>query len=258
VYGISSNGKDAISKAVEDLFDSLALRILGDMPKLRHKKYLAMSAKPNLNLAHLFVQSMNNRSPNSIERDVLKGMLESSQGYIDTLKGKTKSSVIDRINSLIMEAQAKKETADGRLIHKIINDELSKAKSHLKMIVESEGTKFRNLGTMMNLTRMAASVGDNDPNLFITEPRDKFTCKDCLKNHFLPDGITPRIFKLSEIKQGYLSKADRDAGQVSIHGQHPNCRASVTYLSRGFGFKNGSLAYIAQDYDEYQKQRNPK
>jgi hypothetical protein len=253
MIGISSSSKEKIAAVVEDMFDNIALHFIGDIPRLRNKKMLVISSKPNLGLSHLFVQAMANRTPNSIEKDVLKSLLESAFNYIESLKQRTKSNVTERIDGLIRESKLQNRKPDEREIQDILADELQKSKSHLKAIAESEATKLRNLGTMMDITRVAASIGDNDPTVFFVVVKDGATCKECIRLHLLPDQVTPRLWKFSELKQGYHKRGEENP---SAFGLHPHCRCTLTYLSEGFGFDvHGKVSYKREDYNAYARQR---
>lgn len=233
------------------MFDKIALQFIGDIPKLKYKKLLLISSKPNYGLPHLFIQAMKNKTPNPIEQDVLKGMLDSSHGYIEGLKNRTKTNVAERIDEIVKTAKLRNTKVDNRQIEDAIGDELEKAKSHLRTIIEAESTKLRNVGTMMDISRVAASIGDRDPLVFFVVVRDGATCKECLRLHLKPDG-TPKVWKFSELKQGYYKRGEETP---SAFGLHPHCRCTLTYLSKGFGFKGGRVAYISENHDEFHKQR---
>lgn len=253
MFGISSSGKEALSKIVEDIFDNVALQLIGDIPKLQDKKRLIISSEPNFNLAHLFVQAMKNRTPNTVERDALKSLLTTSHGYIESLKSKTMASVTDRIDGLAREARMQKRTIRKEDVQAIIDEEFKKAKTHLTVIAEAESTKFRNFGTMMDITRVSSSVGDEDPTVFFVVVKDNVTCKECLRLHLMDDGVTPRLWKLSQLKQSYHK---RGADAPSAFGLHPHCRCTLVYLTRGFSFdKYGKLTYKEEQYDAYLLQR---
>src|SRR6266404_5279748 len=106
MIGMSSAGKDQIKALIEEMFDKLALSFLGHIPRLAHMKYLAISGQKNLGLAHLFVQSMANKNPNMFEQDALKSLLESTYGYIDSLKSRTQSNLTESVDGIIKEAKA--------------------------------------------------------------------------------------------------------------------------------------------------------
>lgn len=252
MIGISSNGKEAIGQIVEDVFDKIALHLIGNIPRLKNKKLLILNTRPNYGLAHLFVQSMSNKSPNEIEKDALKSLLDSSYGYIDSLKSKTRANLTERIDGIVKEAKAKGQKVDEEEIQAVITDEMSKARSHLKAIAESESTKLRNAGSMMEISRVAAGVGDDDPTVFFVVVRDGKLCSECQRLHLNSNG-TPRVWKFSELKQGYHKRGEDNP---SAFGLHPHCRCTLTYLSKGFGFdKSGRVTYKTENHDEYSKQR---
>jgi hypothetical protein len=252
MIGISSSGKESINRVVEDIFDKIALQLIGDIPKLKYKKLLLISSQPNYGLANLFVQAMANKTPNAIEQDALKSLLESSHGYIESLKNKTRSNVTERIDGLVKEAKARRQSLTESQVEDVIQEELSKARSHLKAIVEAESTKLRNVGSAMDISRVAASVGDDDPTVFFVVVRDGKLCDECQKLH-LNDKGTPRVWKFSELKQGYHKRGEE---HPSAFGLHPHCRCTLTYLSQGFGFdKHGKVTFKSPDHNEFHRQR---
>lgn len=253
MYGISSSAKDAIARVVETVFDNLAFHLIGNIPRLKGKKMFVIDTQPKEGLAHLFIQAMNNRAPNTIERDALKGLLDSAYGYIESLKAKTRTEVAERIDAIAREARTRGETIAESQIQAIIAEEMEKAGSHMKLITESESTKMRNLGTAMDITRRAASVGDEDPTVFFIVIRDGHTCKECVRLHLNPDG-TPRVWKFTELKQGYHKRSEDNP---SAFGLHPHCRCTLAYLSSGFGFdQKGMLTWKKFGHDEYRRQRS--
>lgn len=252
MFGISSVGKEALNKIVDDLFDNIALQFIGDIPKLQSKKRLVISHQPNMGLSHLFVQAMANKPPNALEKDFLKSLLESAHGYIESLKNKTRSNITESLDGLAREAKLQNRKLIMEEVQTVLRDELKKAKSHLVTIAESESTKFRNLGTMMDISRVSSSLGDNDPTVFFVVVKDQVTCKECVRLHLLDDQVTPRLWKLSELKQSYHKRGN---DTPSAFGLHPHCRCTLTYLSEGFGFdKTGKLKYRREGYDAYSGQ----
>jgi len=254
MIGVSGSGKDGIGKIIEEMFDQIALSLLGNIPRLRNKKFMVINTQPNMGLAHLFVQAMQNKPLNSIEQEFLKGLLETADGYIESLKNKTKSNLTDRIDGIAREAKIKNEKVDAAVVRQAISEEMKKARANLIAIAESEATKLRNMGTLMDITRVASSLGDNDPTVFFVVVKDGVACKECVRLHLMPDGVTPRLWKFSQLKQGYHKRGEDNP---SAFGLHPHCRCSLTYLSRSFGFdESGKLKYVDQGHDEYKKQ-NP-
>lgn len=256
MIGISGRAKDTIGSIVDDMFDNIALQLIGEIPRLKNKKLAIISMENHFGLAHLFVQAMQNRMPNQIERDLLRGLLASTDGYIESLKNKTRSNVTEGIDGLAREAGLAKDKVAGEMVQALVAEEMKKARAHMTAIVESEASKLRNLGTLMNISRMATSVGDNDPTVFFVVIKDGVTCKECIRLHLLPDQITPRLWKFSELKQGYHK---RNEDNPSAFGLHPHCRCTLVYLSKGFSFdEQGKTAYESENFDAYKSQRQVK
>lgn len=247
--GLSSKAKEALNQVVEDVFDRISLQFIGDIPKLKGKKHLVISSQRNFGLPHLFVQAMGNKPPNMFEQDFLKGLLDSAHAYIEALKNRTRASISERIDGLAREAQLKKQKMREEDVQSVLDEELGKARTHLLAIAESESTKLRNLGTAVDISRVASDLSDSDPTVFFVVIKDGVTCKECIRLHLMPDYVTPRLWKFSELKQGYHKRGENNA---SAFGLHPHCRCTLTYLSRGFGFdKDGRVKYIREGHDAF-------
>lgn len=247
--------KKFIEQVVDDAFEKTARDMLGYIPGDQKKTIIFASKRPSHTLADLFVKSMRDHAPSSLERDTLKGLIRIAYNFIAGLKERTKASVVSKVDAIVRESSHDGGRAKAADIQKAIEEEMSKARSHMKTIAEAEGTKSRNMGAAMDIIKVGASIGNPDPNCFFIVKRDEFTCKHCINNHLNPDG-TPKVFKLSEIATSYLSSDDRKAGKVSCAGQHPNCRCSLSILAPGWGFKDGKVAWVGIGHDELVKQRS--
>jgi hypothetical protein len=254
MHGISSQSKTQIDKVVSDLFDKTALRLLGPIPKLHHKKHTLLGFAEGITLATLFVQAMNNNWLNNIEQDVITGILGGAFGYIEALKSKTTSSISERIDGLAREARIAKEPIAETKLNEVIQEELGKAKSGMERIAASEATKTRNLGSLMTITKKAAEMGEKDPIVYFVVIRDNVTCESCVRVNLMPDKVTPRLYRLSELSAGYFKRGDT---VPSILGNHPHCRCSLVVAPTGYGFdKKGFLTFVGLDHNELDKQRN--
>lgn len=253
MYGISSSGKDRIKELVEKLFDKIALKLLGRIPSLRNKNIFFNANLPTL--GNIFIQSLGNRRPNPVEEDALRGLLDSSHGYIEALKHATRSNVIEQVDGLIKQARLNGDKVSSEQIEEVLKEQLDKAKNGLKLVAESEGTKIRNVGSAVDIARVASERNIEDPDVFFLVLRDKHTCEWCLRNHFYTSSV-PKVFKLSQINHGFLSTAEKRAGEVSVCGQHPSCRCSLQMMAPGYGFKNGKLEYVSPAYSEYDSQNS--
>lgn len=254
MYGISSSAKKRIHEFVDDFFDNVSTGLLGQLPQYRDKKNIIITSKPNLTLADLFLKSLGSK-PLPKEREALKNLLSTTEEYISSLRSKTKAQIVESVDSYVKERALKNERASTVEIKNRINEVLNKSKAHLKTIAESETTKASNMGKALQIGKVAASQGVQDPSVFFVVLRDNKTCHHCISAHLMPDLITPRVYKLSEVKFSYLKKEER-GNSVSITGQHANCRCRLTFLAPNFGFKAGQVAWIGEGHDEYKTQRS--
>lgn len=251
--GLTPDKRKVIESTVEELFNKLVHGFVGVKPK--SKKMIFTTKTPDETLAHLYVKGLQNKTPSRMKKNIAKNMLKTTMGYITSLRDKTKSNVVDKIDSLIKESQMSGEDIDVIKISEALDAEMGKAKRHFKTIAETEATKIRNTSVAMNIMDVSASIGVDDPTVFFVVVRDGSTCKWCIDNHLLPDKVTPKVFKMSEVKTSYLSKEERENGSVSLSGAHPHCRCSLVICNPGFGFKGGKIAWIGLGHDEYKKQR---
>ncbi len=251
MYGVSSSGKEAIEIAVHRMFDALAYKLLGNIPKLRNKSPF-FGSSPEMSLAHIFIQALGGKEPNHIQRDVLKSILNSSYGYIESLKNKTGSNIAEAVDALVKEAKLQNGRVSSAQITEVISTEMDKAQSHLKTIAEAETTKTRNIGHMTDIIGQAQIQGIDDPTVFFIVVRDGLLCNECKRLHMLSDGITPKVYRLSELSMGWHKRGE---DRPSACGEHPNCRCSLSHLPKGWGFKGGFVSFISLDWDEYRSQR---
>jgi hypothetical protein len=251
MYGVSSSGKENIVLAIERMFDSLAYSFLGNVPKLRNKSPF-FGSSPAFSLANIFVQAIGNKEPNFLERDVIRSLLASSFGYIEGLKNKTSSNVVEGVDALAREARISGSHVSYAQVAEIISAEMGKAKTQLKLIAEAETTKTRNMGSLMTIANDANRQGIEDPAVFFVVVRDGLLCNECKRLHMLDDGITPRVWKMSQLSMGWHKRGD---DRPSASGEHPHCRCSLTQLPPGWGFKDGYVSFISLNHDEYKKQR---
>jgi hypothetical protein len=252
MYGISSSGKEAIEIAISKMFDGLAYKLLGNIPKVRNKSPFYQNV-PALSLAYIFIQALGNKEPNHYERDVLRGILSSSYGHIESLKNKTSSNVVEAVDAAVKEAKVKGEYIAAGVVAAIVASEMDKARNQMKTIAEAESTKTRNMGHTMEIAAKAESQGIEDPTVFFIVCRDNLLCAECKRLHMMPDGVSPRCWKMGEISMGWHKRGE---DRPSSCGLHPQCRCTISQLPIGWGFKNGFVSFIGLGYDEYKTQRN--
>lgn len=245
-------GKGAVSaihNAIDRLFDRLKARVLGGAYT---DKRVHVGVVPDLTLSGLFRQaSVEERNrPNLDLRDSL---LRNADGYIDAQRVATKTRAVHAIESALREAEHRDvdHNVDDALSMEL-TDVWKHATEGVKKIVDTEATHVRNTGTLDGILKVNAASGVEDPNVFFIVVRDEHLCEECKRLHLRDDGVTPRVWKLSQLGHGYHK---RGQDNPKLGGLHPHCRCSLGTLLPGYGFDDaGMITYIGPDHDEHSEQ----
>lgn len=251
--GLSLKAFDAIEQMIKNRFDSISMQFLGMIPKKAKEKMITFSTTSEPNMISLFLQALGTKNPNKAEEDTLKTMLRVSNGYLDALRDRTAAKIMHEIESQMTNASLRNEKASAKKIDKIINKEMGRAGSHLKLIVNSESNKAANTGTALQISKLSQEKGEDDPTVFFIVTIDDVTGPEEFVLHLLPDRVTPRLWKLSELGAEYHKVGDPNP---KLPGLHPNCRCKLTYLAKGYGFnEKGKVKFVGLDHDEFKRQR---
>ncbi len=177
-----------------------------------------------------------------------------AEGYIEAQRHNTKAQVVKAVSSFLSDAWAKGVDTD---IETVLGGELAsvwgKATAGMHRIVDTEASNARNMGTLDGIIKVNTVNSIEDPVVYFIVVRDDSLCSECKRLHLLEDGITPRLWRLSQVKHGYHVKGEN---VPSLGGEHPHCRCTLSTLLPGYGFEGGSITFISLDHDEYKKQ-NP-
>jgi len=249
--GLTNSGVKSIEKLIKSKFDLLSLRFLGILPTASQQKSIIFKTTRN-NLVSLFLQALGTRDPNSLEERTLKTMLRIANGYMDGLRDRTAARVVHDIDSYMKNKSLQNAPIDLDEVNAMIDGELDKAGKHMKLIAAAESNKAINTGVALQISKMGKDKKE-DPTVFFVVTHDDVTGPEEYVLHTLPDRVTPRVWKLSEIGSEYHKKGDSNP---KFPGLHPNCRCKLTYLAKGFGFDDaGSVKYIDKNHDEFEAQR---
>ncbi len=173
----------------------------------------------------------------------LEVVMDSTNHYLDGFKVKTVTSVLNAIES--------GEDADQAL-----QESLDKARSQLSTVIATQTQSVKNIGALNGIFNIATLKGVDDPVIYWSGPNDSTTCEVCSDLYFLPNGITPRVWKVSELSSGFYNR--KHDHTPSIHSAHPNCRHTPSLILTGFGFKDGTnlLVWIGDNHSELDHQRS--
>lgn len=250
--GLSPKGIRSLEKIIQSKFDRVSMDLLGLIPhKVKDKKIVFKSTKDNI--ISLYLNALNSRDPNALEERTLKKMLRIANGYLNALKERTTAKITNDVDSYVKNQKAQKKPVSINEIDKLIKKDLDKAGKHLKLIANAESQKATNVGTALQISKIAKERKIDDPTVFFIVTQDDVTGYYEYVLHLLPDRTTPRVWKLSEISHSYYKPGEQ---YPSMSGLHPNCRCKLTYLASGWGFDSkGSIKYKGPGYDEFTEQR---
>jgi hypothetical protein len=236
---------------VDDVFDRLKVRMLG--PQSVSKK-IYVNYTPHYSLPGIFQQAAKEEGAVANLKH-LHQILKVAGSYIDAAREKTKARAVHEVQTFLADAQSKGVATD---LETVLGGKLtqiwSETASGVRKIIDSEATHTRNVGTLDGIIRINASVGIEDPWIYFVVVRDASLCEECKRLHLMPDGVTPRVWRLSDVGHGYHHKGESNP---KMGGLHPHCRCSLVTLMPGYGFDaKGMISYISRDHNERKRQQD--
>jgi hypothetical protein len=237
----------AIGTEVDEVFDRISDRFLGT-------KYVPHGIEFKVMTLEDFFKDIAEREGIDPDKDSLSTLKDIAESYLDSARERAKAQVTQSIQQVMREAIL---TGDVPNIEVALEGALTKVwgdvTTHVHTILDSEINTARNVSIMEGITEYNASIGVDDPIVFFVIVRDNNVCSECIRLHMMPDGVTPRVWKLSEVGSGYHKKGDPNP---KISGLHPHCRCIMTTLLPNFGFNSsGMVTFIGNGHDEFAKQR---
>jgi hypothetical protein len=239
-----------IHAAVDRVFDRAIQRFLA-RPPVDKRIYLAV--KPRVTLASLF-EAASTEERVRADKGILATLLDIAESFIDSQRHSTKAQVVKSV-----EAWLNKPGVDTN-VETVLGGELAgvfgKATDGMKRIVAAESNNAKNTGTLDGIIRVNAASNIDDPVVYFVVVRDDDLCEECRRLHLDDDGVTPRLYRLSELGHGYHKKGEENP---KVGGLHPFCRCGLITLMPGYGFNaKGMITYIKPDHDELAGQRKVK
>lgn len=233
-----------IETKVDEVFDRLKARALG--PHLVDKQ-IVISYRPELSIPGIFEAAAREEGTKA-DADVLDSLLNVCAKYIDGSRERSKARVVSAVQAYLNEAQASGVDTDLRTV---LGGRLSEVwrdvTNHVHAIVDAEATNAKNVGSLDGIIKLNTYLNIDDPVIYFVVVRDGLLCGECKRLHLDDDGVTPRLWRLSELSHEYHK---RGGSVPSVGGLHPHCRCSMVTLMPGYGFnKQGMVEYKGPDYD---------
>lgn len=246
-------GRGAVRKVnahVDQIFSAAKARLLGPYGA----KEIRVHYTRELSLPGLFEAGAMEEGVRP-DLDVLKSLLDIAGGYIDAVQERTKARIVNEINSVLGQARHGGLSRDdyNDLLKMKLSEVFGDVTQHIHAIVDTEATRVKNISVLDGIIGSNLSSDVSDPVVFFVVVRDGDLCGECKRLHLMPDGITPRLWYLSECGHGYHKKGESDP---KIGGLHPHCRCTLVTLMPGFGFSSeGKIMFIKRGHLELPVQR---
>ena len=246
-------GRGAVRKVnahVDQIFNAAKARLLGPYGA----KDIRVHYTRELSLPGLFEAGAMEEGVRP-DLDVLKSLLDIAGGYIDAVQERTKARIVNEINSVLGQARHGGLSRDdyNDLLKMKLSEVFGDVTQHIHAIVDTEATRVKNISVLDGIIGSNLSSDVSDPVVFFVVVRDGDLCGECKRLHLMPDGITPRLWYLSECGHGYHKKGESDP---KIGGLHPHCRCTLVTLMPGFGFSSeGKIMFIKRGHLELPVQR---
>jgi hypothetical protein len=257
-FFIPKTGIKAIDTAIEALFYRMKARFLGKRYEPKKIRFNVtgfdkpINYRPDLSMPDLFEEAAKAEGfkPNKKLQEVVVNSIEH---YLDAHQELTKAKVKNAVQAALSDAEVSKDDVNiGKILKEELKTVMKKVSADVGVVVDSELGRAKNLSTLDSISKANTMVGIDDPTIVFIGPNDLYTCKDCKRLYFMEDGMTPRVWKMSELKGGF----GKHGGLCPCTGgQHPHCKHFMSNMMPGFGFgSDGRIKYIDPEYDVYNDQ----
>lgn len=247
-------------KEIKDLLNSKFAKFLGPTKAPVIESYLKTHEQVAIEVA-----------PIAVREGAIKFLERMHSRYVDKLADQMGADINSAIEGNLMpiidrrEGQAIYEALQDPKLHSknlraILTDKVENWQFRYKTIVKTELNRAANWGSL-------DAIMHNSPEL---EPHQIYVfkqgnkpghgaCKHCEKFWYMADGITPKIYLLSELI-GNGSNIGKKAAQwlPTVDSTHPNETHVLSEMKIGFGFINGEIEYIKLGHNEYEKQKGKR
>ena len=126
-----------------------------------------------------------------------------------------------------------------------------------KTIINTELNRASNWGAMDAILHNNSELAPEQITVFKQGNKPGHgACKYCAKFWYMDDGMTPKVYKMSELIANGSNIGKKAADWLpTVDSTHPNETHILSELKPGFGFRNGSLEWVDENHDEHNHQR---
>lgn len=206
-------------------------------------------------------------APKSTREGAIDFLERQFSRYADKAGEAFTNDIISQIESQIMpftdrtEGKHIYELIRDKDIHKkylghALNESVKNWTQRWRTIVNTELSRASQFGAMDAILHNNKGKAPEEIVVYKIGPHDGATCKYCMKFWFMDDGVTPRVYRMSELIANGTNIGKKVAQwKPTVDNTHPNERHKLVELQPGFGFVGGRMMFRSKDHDEYGHQR---
>lgn len=244
---LTDNQKKAIEAHVNDLFNRLKARLLGRFfrgPAIYFEIIRDQDPIDSMEGIYRYTIGMMYGPDAKVDVKRIKSMAKITANYLDAERLKT-------INNLTMAAEQGIELDQ---VEGLVRDGMDKASKYVSTVLNTEIKNVQAYAERAGIEQLGASIGEDDPTVMKLGIVDAKLCANCKKLWHTDDLYVPKVYKLSELKDGYNKDWRNPVATVGC--THPHCRHVLSMLPPGYGFNaRGTITFKGFGYDEYSEQR---
>ncbi len=215
---LPNSAKTLIHDEVSKVFERLKIRLLNPFykpseEKVKHDKVLSLPG--------LYFSAYQDASPDTRPTlDALKGLVKVTENYINTQETKAKEKAVAAVERALQDASKNSDYNYQTELNQALLNVFDQTQNATKQVLETELQRTKTIGLQEGTIDLLERQGITDPTVAFLTRKDDMVCRFCKEFYMLDDGVTPRVYKLSELKGGYLNKK---APSPHLAPMHPNC-----------------------------------
>jgi hypothetical protein len=271
-----------INRSMQRFVSYLKYRAIGphaltraELKELVRSGMITATTAPKATVARSYLmthaQSTSNPAPKNTRDGAIDFLERMFARYADKAAQQLTSDLVGRIEAGIMPFTNREEgknvygllrdkEAAQKHLGQALNDTVTEWRNRWKMICDTELARASNYGAMDAILHSNQNKAPEEILVYKVGPHDGAVCDECRRFWFWDDGVTPRVYLMSELIAGgsNIGKKRRD-WKPTIDNTHPNERHFVLQeLKPGYGFQGSKKVFISEDYDELGRQRAVK
>jgi hypothetical protein len=207
-------------------------------------------------------------APIAVRDGAVKFLEKMHLRYVEKLADQIGADIQSAVENNLMPFIDRRE---GTAVYEVLKDFKNHAKNlrqtlvgrvdnwqfRYKTIVTTELNRASNWGSLDAIVHNSPELSPDQIYVFKQGNKPHHgACDHCAKFWYLNDGITPKVYLLSELiaNGSNIGKKQKD-WQPTVDSTHPNETHVLSEIKPGFGFVNGNMTYVGNSYNEFKKQR---